>query len=166
MPKRDFIFILQFKGADCVQCKFWQSGVPLQDLSSRRSTNLEYLSQIVGKARNWWFKVEIFDLKANMGLCKFFLSVKIATSLLALLAVGYQFFSWKCQAIKLVATCMPPEFLSLCSFAINLICLLWGNLGHFCCLSSLPQIPRYLYFIYFESPWPSEPVLTGHEAQL
>ena len=37
-------------------CKFRQSRVPLQDWTSKQSTNLWYLRQIVGEARNGWFR--------------------------------------------------------------------------------------------------------------
>ena len=46
--------------------RFWQSGVPLRDLPSRRILKLWYLSWIVGKANMWWFEVEVFDLEANI----------------------------------------------------------------------------------------------------
>ena len=45
--------------------KFRQSEVQLQDSSLRRIANLCNLSWIVGKAKKWWFEVEVFDLKAN-----------------------------------------------------------------------------------------------------
>ena len=47
--------------------KFWRSWVPLRDSSSKRSTNLCYLSQIVGKARNGWLEVELsFDFEPQI----------------------------------------------------------------------------------------------------
>ena len=49
-----------------VPTKYRQNGVLLQDLSWRQIANLCNLSQIVGKAKKWWFEGKVFDLEANM----------------------------------------------------------------------------------------------------
>ena len=44
--------------------KFWRSGVPIRDSSSRRITNLCNLSRILDEAKKWLFKAKVFDLEA------------------------------------------------------------------------------------------------------
>ena len=61
---------------NCLVIKFLRSGVPLRDSSSTWSTNLEYLSCIVGEARNGWFEVKVFNLEANIHSIPIFLMIK------------------------------------------------------------------------------------------
>ena len=54
--------ILHNWGIQWVLIKFWRSGVPLRDSSSRRIPKLWYLSRIEGEANMWWFMVEIINI--------------------------------------------------------------------------------------------------------
>ena len=49
-----------------LQIKLRQIGVPIQNSSSRRITNLFNLSWIVDESQKWWFEVKVFDLQANI----------------------------------------------------------------------------------------------------